>query len=157
MARFRHLRKANDSGYDWRQIASGPVNVFRAALENGHNLHVWQFDNPHDIKRGWSWAITDPSLSQSGEKRNPHPDAVSHTWLAAGGEPAASHNYWIQDMPEGAQAPHDRTIPTREEAQREAEQNYQKMFPLGTDTGGHDSGVNYDINDIMNRFKGGEL
>ena len=143
MARFRHLRANTE---DWAQTVGGEgLNVFKKPLENGHNLHVWHFDNNLDHNRGWSWAITDPSLAPPSDSHHPR----SSSWLAAGGDTAHHHNQWSQDMPEGAQVVHDQKIPNREEAQRQVEEHYQKMFPIGTSTGGHDSGVDYDLNRIM--------
>ena len=37
-----------------------------------------------------------------------------------------------------------------DEAKQLAEEHYQRLFPLGTDTGRHDSGVDYsDLNKFM--------
>lgn len=164
MARFRHLH-ANSS--DWIQTHGGDgLDVFKSPLENGHALHVWKFSNDWNKERGWSWSITDPSLppptdpdhwwnqsparshTPAGQRDLEH-HPYSHTWLAAGGDTAYSHNLYTEDAP--GEIVHKRPIATREEAQREAEEHYQKMFPIGTSTGFHDSGVDYD--DIMKNYR----
>jgi hypothetical protein len=43
-----------------------------------------------------------------------------------------------------------KAYPSREHAMRAIEKRYREKFPIGTSTGGHDSGVDYsDINQIM--------
>jgi hypothetical protein len=41
-------------------------------------------------------------------------------------------------------------LPTREHAQAQAEEVYRRLHPIGTNTGGHDSGTDYsDLNKFM--------
>lgn len=43
-----------------------------------------------------------------------------------------------------------KAYPTREHAMRAVEERYRQKFPIGTNTGPHDSGVDYsDLNKFM--------
>jgi hypothetical protein len=120
-----------------------------APLENGHELHAWSYDDsrwpemgsnggPSDY--GWSWAIVNPSkYPDEPDKYNDHQDP-EHFLAGDGGD---SGDF---DDPN-----HNDFIPTLEQAKKQAEQHYQRIFPLGTDTGKHDSGVDYD--DIMRNYR----
>lgn len=161
--------------FDWQQQQYDPgkhtwyeqklfddVELHKAPLENGHELHAWRYTQHPDDKEGWQWAINDPSRSSeygtfpnddhAGDWSNydGSPPQIS-TWLACGGVGAASdadlsRKHRKLDL-EVAHADH---IPTLEHAKAQAQNHYQNMFPIGTNTGSHDSGTDYsDLNKFM--------
>jgi hypothetical protein len=163
------------TAFDWQQRQYDPgkhtsyeqklfddVELHKASLENGHELHAWRYTQHPDDKEGWQWAISDPSRSSeygsypddgdAGDWSNydGSPPQIS-TWLACGGVGAASdadlsRKHRKLDL-EVAHADH---IPTLEHAKAQAQNHYQNMFPIGTDTGSHDSGVDYsDLSKFM--------
>lgn len=159
MARFRHL--ATSSAFPWRPDDREWVygdygqyewdtEAWHAPLENGHRLRVWD-DSQTEPSRGRE---AEPPSSHwkggwdEGEDFPNDPDMP--------GYPNNQHPYWEavydEDSPLRAKA-----YPSREQAMRAVEQRYRQKYPLGTSTGSHDSGVDYDINDIMRRFDNGEL
>lgn len=122
-AALRRVAFTGDS--DWKIDQWGN---HECRLENGHVLYCTQVKSRPEV--GWQWGIYD---------RN-HPDPeVRASAVRKGGQ------RWGGDTPDD---PQDH-LPTAEHARRQAEQEYQKMFPLGTSTGGHksqigDSGVDYE-------------
>ena len=120
--------------FDWKtreQYAGyGPgAGFYEAPMENGHTLQVssgqWGgFDPAHMF---FDYHIMDPE----GQT------------LAYRGFPATD-NY---PPTEGTHPPRMRTV---DEAKKAAEEHYKKLFPIGTDTGPHDSGVDYSD---LNSFK----
>lgn len=149
MAKMRnHAAVRSTAGWaDWRQVdTSGPCPICPwnhpdtirhvAPLENGHELHAWSYDDdggtPEDY--GWSWAVVDPSkYPAEPNKYSGHVDPEHH--LLTGGDDGSDDGDYI---------------PTLDEAKSRAEAAYQKHVPLGTDTGTHDSGVDYsDLNQLM--------
>lgn len=151
MAKMRHT-----AGWaDWQEVdPEEPCRVcpwthperllHRARLENGHELHAWSWDDtvtgigkngPDEY--GWSWAIVDPSKYPAKRSKYEH-----HQDAHLAGDGGDGGDY---DDPG-----HTDYIPTLEQAKQQAEQHYQKMFPIGTDTGPHDSGVDYSD---LNSFK----
>jgi hypothetical protein len=95
-----------------------------APLENGHELHIWE----NLMGGGWGWAVYVPANEQEA-----HPD----NWPASSdyGRPGCN----------GIKMPK-----TEEEAKAAAEGAYRILFPIGTHTGEHDSGIDYsDLNSFM--------
>lgn len=132
---------------DDREWAYGPgTEAYHAPLENGHRLRVWDD------------TITEPRWAPGGDI--PPEPAGSH-WKGGfdhgvdfpsdpdAGPPYPEHPAWTavyeEDSPLRAKA-----YPTREQAMRAVEKKYREMFPLGTDTGPHDSGIDYSD---LNKFK----
>jgi hypothetical protein len=118
--------------FDWKQTPeheldwSDAKDQWWANLENGHQLGVW--GNPG---QGYSAALDLPFDPE--EPDEPMHEDTDFRWP-------------VRDKNSGRMT----KFPTREHAQRGAEQEYQKMFPIGTNTGGHDSGVDYsDLNKFM--------
>lgn len=132
MAKFRHLRTAGWA--DWKPTAPSVHGGerYRAALENGHVLTM---DN--DPKYGWQWALFEPSGTMTADDGVP----VPVTDLRTGGG-----SRW-KGLPGATATEH---LPTREHARQQAEEAYQKLYPIGTNTGKHDSGVDYSD---LNSFK----
>lgn len=109
---------------------------------------------------GWAdWKVTDewPHLgggahSEEARLENGHRLNVSSgTW---GSNRPPWRWYWgIYDADDNhviGSGDHDPPPHSPEEARQAAEAAYQKLFPIGTDTGGHDSGVDYsDLNKFM--------
>lgn len=126
MAKFRKIAFVHDS--DWELNKWG--TSFESRLENGHVLFVT--GPPRDRpEMGWQWGIYD--------KNHPDPDIRAYP-VRKGGQ------LWGGESPDD---PSDH-LPTAEHAKRQAIKNYKQMFPMGTDTGTHDSGVDYsDLNKIM--------
>ena len=152
MARFR--RQA--AGWaDWRETdpdAPCPICPYErphrdrilhvAPLENGHELHAWSYDGklwpglgsnlgPEEL--GWNWAIVDPSKYPAEPSKYEEHGDPEHTLAGNGGDAGDPDDPWHRDH-----------IPTLEDAKAEAEAHYRRLFPIGTDTGGHDSGFDYD-------------
>lgn len=115
------------TAFDWKPSTSVHGGErYRAALENGHVLTI---DN--DPKHGWQWALFEPSGTMIGDDGIPVPVSDLRTgggsrWKGIPGATATEH------------------LPTREHAQSQAEDAYRRLYPIGTNTGGHDSGVDYD-------------
>jgi hypothetical protein len=82
----------------------------------------------------------DPSkYPEEPSKYESHQDPDHHLAGNGGDGPRGEDDPWHRDY-----------IPTLEDAKAEAEEHYKKMFPLGTNTGKHDSGVDYsDLNKFM--------
>lgn len=98
-------------------------------MENGHELYCTTIKSkPED---GWQWGIYDNNQEDPNDRAYP---------IYRGGQ-----NWGRPEKDE----PNDH-LPTLEHAHRQAEDHYQKLFPVGTDTGSHDSGVDYsDLNKFM--------
>jgi hypothetical protein len=127
----RALKKAGAAlrkvGFDWKQTPeheldwSDAKDQWWANLENGHQLGVW--GNPGE---GYHSALDLPF-----DPENPD-------------EPMGEDNDFRWPVRDNNGNGRMTKFPTREHAQRGAEQEYQKLFPIGTSTGTHDSGVDYD-------------
>ena len=145
MARFRHLHAANGQEPDFGHIFGGrrtvghvfdwvPSKKFHnseatfAHLENGHQLGVFT-STPRDPDEGWDWYLWHGPKDERGNRE-----------VIGGGRG------WDGDD----RAHSTDRIPTADDARAAAEDAYSKMFPIGTDTGPHDSGVDYsDLNKFM--------
>lgn len=97
-------------------------NTHTAPLENGHSLQVWQwgrqyYDDPENYPNG------------PGEEDLKHGSGDKWHSQIYGPDEEGLYDKWGHS--------------SKEEAMRDAEQHYEKMFPIGTDTGGHDSGTDY--------------
>lgn len=131
MAKMRnHAAVRSTAGWaDWKVIerfrGSGlDPDVQQARLENGHTLNVSSFGRPGKMDN-WDYHITD----DKGEV------------LGHGGADD-------DDNPTGGRG--GRGIKSLDEAKQLAEEHYRNLFPIGTDTGTHDSGVDYsDLNQLM--------
>lgn len=170
MARFRHLHAAE--GLDWQHGTPLPHTkkwhdeAARDALrdpnrnpdhydsskhsvaltshgEQRYGLEVFPHQPWKDSPPGWAWTIQ----QQNGPDIS-NPDHWGHSFHLQRDHGRASEN------PSGAV--YSGGGDTREEAMAEAEHNFQKHVD-------HLNGQNplkrsdYDINDIMNKFNGGEL
>lgn len=168
MARFRHLRAAERpaSEFPWAPddrdwVYGGEYGLYKpggeayhAPLENGHRLRVWD-----DTINEPRWGPLEPGGSRMGDL--PPEEPGSH-WKAGWDEgvdfpndpampgyPHNTHPHWEavyeHDSPLRAKA-----YPTREEAMKAVERRYRQKYPIGSDTGSHDSGVDYsDLNKFM--------
>ena len=127
MARFRHLRTAGWA--DWKVVERYPsfgpeARTEQAKLENGHTLNIGSFSWGRN-SNFWDYHITD------------------HEGTPVGWGGAADDN-------SPADGQRGTGIMSADEAKQLAEEHYQRLFPLGTDTGRHDSGVDYsDLNKFM--------
>lgn len=163
-----------DAHNSYEQRLYSDVELHKAPLENGHELHAWAYRDEPDAADGWNWAIVDPHSHKSRSyvegyndsldngtdwDVNPHvsgsPPPIA-SWLAGGGmymdsTSATAH----RNLGESFDVAHSDHIPTLEDAKAQAQAHYQKMFPIGTNTGGHDSGVDYgDLNSYMRHLQG---
>jgi hypothetical protein len=117
-------------GFDWKQTPehelgwSNAKDQWWANLENGHQLGVW--GNPGE---GYTAALDLPFDPEDPDEPMGEDVGFRH--------PVREENSGRMTK-----------FPTREHAQRGAEQEYKRLFPIGTDTGGHrseiDSGVDYE-------------
>ena len=106
----------------WDGIAGEdfPEGYHRSKTENGHQLYVYRVRRPD----GFAWSIYAP-----------HQD---------------SDNPATMTMVDGAGHRYGDEIPSVEHAKAAAEEAYKKLFPIGTDTGPRESGVDYsDLNKFM--------
>lgn len=130
LAAFRRIAGWADWKVVERYPSFGPeARTERAKLENGHTLEIssgrWGGSGPQHMF--WDYHIADHDGNT----------------LAYRGFPATD-NY----PPETNS--HPPRMRSAEEAKKEAEDHYQRLFPIGTDTGPHDSGVDYsDLNKFM--------
>jgi len=129
--------------FDWQaySAASPDVEGHHARLENGHTLSVHQDrSKPHE---GWSWGLTVPKgIITDADGSNPQ---EMRELVTGGGK------NW--EKIHGAYASHH--LPSREHAIRQAQEAYQTLYPMGTNTGGHDSGNDYsDLNSYMKHLEG---
>lgn len=107
---------------DWKPARFGQS---WARLENGHTL-----------------AAMPPSQT------NPDRGAEWYLWTGGGGDEdvTGGGRGWEGD-PRAHSTDH---LPTIEHAMAAAEEAYAKLYPIGTDTGPHDSGVDYsDLNKFL--------
>lgn len=121
MARFGHLRTAGWA--DWKIDPHPTMPIDEAHLENGYRMSV----GPSFLTKGsFGYNIYGPPTEQE-------------EWP----EIATSKVHGKEEYPRN---PHrwSHDFLTREQARAAAEKHYEQLFPLGTDTGGHDSGVDYD-------------
>lgn len=129
--------------FDWKPYfaASPTVEGHHARLENGHTLSVHQdHSKPH---QGWSWSVTVPK-GTIYDADGGNPQQMLELVTGGGKNWEGIH---------GAYATHH--LPTREHAIEQAQEAYQTLYPIGTDTGGHDSGVDYsDLNSYMRHLEG---
>lgn len=170
MARFRHL--ATSSAFPWRPddrewvygdygLYHPNTEAYHAPLENGHRLKVWD-----DSITESRWGALDEQGFRLGELP---PEKPGSHWKGGWDEgedfpndpdmpgyPNNQHPHWEAVYDENSPL-RAKAYPSREQAMRAVEQRYRQKYPLGTSTGSHDSGVDYDINDIMRRFDRGEL
>jgi hypothetical protein len=171
MARFRHLHAADGNGldFDWRDKPFGHLPGYVAPLENGDSIEMYGLTN----RKGgqpprWSYHILGPRLpdedlyDENGDRKpgpwHHHTDGNGgHSqWLGSGGQGhlrrdeesgvAPRNEYTDLRQPTDFDNPHD--------AMRAAEHHYRALDRRGI-TPSHTE--DYDINDIMRRFDGGEL
>jgi hypothetical protein len=169
MARFRHLHAAEaPSEFPWAKddrewvygehgLYNPDTEAYHAPLENGHRLRVWDdtINEPH-------WGPLEPGGYQMGnlpaEPPKSHWKAVIDHGAMRPNDPDAyaAAGYPDDWQPSHTVVNHNRSKlrgkahPTLEKAIRAVEQRYRKMFPLGTNTGPHDSGVDYsDLSKFM--------
>jgi hypothetical protein len=110
-------------------------NTHTAPLENGHALQVWQ----------WGAQYRDPD---------------SHEFYSPEEINNPKHQQWdcqiytpTKEDPEYA-VYHKGGFASKEEAMSHSQEQYEKMFPVGINTGGHDSGVDYsDLNSYMKHLE----
>lgn len=147
MAKFR---KSAAPQMDWREVPDkhfDKIQAYVAPLENGHHLVVWgmkpgstansvfNFTNFDGVKDGWM-----AHVDTTSPPPNPDFDTVGH---GISGSKSVK-----PEVPYEGYRPHH--FPTPEHAMEAVEKAYSQMFPLGTNTGGHDSGVDYsDLNKFM--------
>ena len=100
-------------------------------------------------------------LQVNGLPNHPDPRVGYGAMINLGGHPetpwAETQHERIPLAPFATSGPHEEiphlrreSFPSREQAMRFAEDHYRKLFPIGTNTGPHDSGVDYSD---LNSFK----
>ena len=124
----------------------GPgVEAYHAPLENGHRLRVWddtnnedQFMFPKEAPGShWKGGIDEGEDFPNDPQMPGYPNNTHPNWTAA----------YEEDSPLRAKA-----YPSKEEAMRGVEKKYREKFPIGTNTGPHDSGVDYsDLNSVLDQ------
>lgn len=130
--------------FDWQSydLPHNPaVEGHHARLENGHTLSVHQDrSKPHE---GWSWGLTVPmGTLTDADGGNPQQmlnlvTGGGKNWEKINGAYATDH------------------LPSREHAIHQAQEAYKQLYPMGTNTGGHDSGNDYsDLNSYMKHLEG---
>ncbi len=143
MAKFRRVASPQ---FDWRRAPElddqkfikdyvpgvyrdqGPQDHHIAPLENGHVLIVRRFNKPGTQWSEGDWDYWIQGASAHPQLKNYHPTDDSYDVLG--------HGF--------------RGLPSKEHAIQAAEQAYRRLVPIGTDTGRHDSGVDYSD---LNSFK----
>jgi hypothetical protein len=129
---FGHIlggrRTANGLGFPWRPNKRWTGYEWEEAnLENGHQLAV--YPHPNDPDEGWDWYLWHGPTQEDGSRD-----------VTGGGRG------WDGDD----RAHSTEHIPTADHARAAAEAAYSELFPIGTDTGPHESGVDYsDLNKFM--------
>ena len=130
IAKMTSGRRVTAGWADWKSDDSVPsFPLDSATLENGHRLSVGQsFLTPG------SWGYT---IYGAPTEDNEWPQIAESPVINKDTHPNYP-NAWKHEML------------TREQARDAAEKHYEKLFPIGTDTGSHDSGVDYsDLNKFM--------
>jgi hypothetical protein len=160
------------SSYEQRLYSD--VELHKAPLENGHELHAWAYRDEPDAAEGWNWAIVDPHNHKSRNYVDGYNDSLDNdtdwdvnphfsgspppiaSWLAGGGMHMNSMSTSAhRNLGESFDVAHSDHIPTLDDAKAQAQEHYQGMFPIGTNTGGHDSGLDYsDLNSYMRHLEG---
>jgi hypothetical protein len=130
----RHIVARRFLAFDWKPVKwadpEATDEMYRAKLENGHALSCYQIPDAPD--HGWMWSIYEPV--KPGE--HPNPQAM---------------RYVAGDGGEGL-------YPTFDHARQAAEDEYQQRYPIGTDTGSHDSGNDYtDLSGYMKHLESHRL
>lgn len=134
--------KNHYDGDDWM---GGYLTFHKARLENGHELHAWRYENP-EAGQGWNWGVVDP---EQPKPEHEYSLPGEFKYLAKAGEDAK-----YDDRQTGGSLIHGDQIDSFDEAKQQAQKHYQKIFPIGTDTGFHDSGVDYsDLNSYMRHLE----
>lgn len=130
------------TAFQWQRHIDAPdLESHKAKLENGHELHAWQVRGPEGDGDGWHWAISNPgNISDDELSEWSHPEELGH--MAVAGRNAG----WVSD---GGTVVHDDYIYSLDDAKQQAQEHYKTLFPIGSDTGPHDSGVDYSD---LNRF-----
>jgi hypothetical protein len=154
---FPWAAEDRDWAYGEYGLYNSDTEAYHAPLENGHRLRVWD-DTINEPRWG--------PLEEGGHKMGDLPP-----------EPPKSH--WKGGFDHGVDFPSDpeahaaagyptnwkpsytsvyeessplraKAYPTKEQAMRAVEKRYRETFPIGTNTGKHDSGVDYsDLNKFM--------
>jgi len=125
------------TAFDWKpDYGSKTIGTerLRAALENGHSLAIQDHG-----EYGWNWSMFAPAGHMEDEAGGP-PIPIRELVTGGGSRwKGVPGSYYSTDH-----------LPTKEHARQQAEEAYQKMYPIGTNTGPHDSGVDYsDLNKFM--------
>jgi hypothetical protein len=125
--------------FDWKpDHASNDTERHRAALENGHVLAIQDHG-----KYGWNWTMFAPAGHMEGMNGGP-PETVTELVTGGGARWKGLPGFYSTDH-----------IPTREHARQQAEEAYKRLYPIGTDTGGHDSGTDYsDLSGYLRHLEG---
>lgn len=130
-----------------------------APLENGHWLEVNGLPNhpasrpeaPASRQQGYAARINLGGYPDVGWSRTQH-DRIGIAPLT---HKALENEYsWLSSGPDAKQSPYLREpYNSRQEAMKGAEDHYKAMFPIGTNTGDHDSGVDYsDLNSFKDQL-----
>lgn len=141
MARFRHLRTADEQGldFDW-QPRDDSRHGSQALLENGDWLEVSRHVPARDPREIWEYTLMGP--------------AVPHDELPGAARMSPSRGGAGTGHPILGQGAGVNGFDSHEEAQQAAETHYKALNRSGvTPSVTH----GYDINDIMRRFNRGEL
>lgn len=157
VSEFPWGKEDRDWAYGKHGLYGQGTEAYHAPLENGHRLRVWD-----DSITEPRWGPLKPGGYQMGdlppEKPGSHwkggfdhgvdfpRDPAAHE---AAGYPLpwgpAFTAVYEENSPLRAKA-----YPSKEEAMAAIEKKYRETFPVGTDTGTHDSGVDYsDLNSLM--------
>jgi hypothetical protein len=123
------------TAFDWKPdpLSLEGTERHRAALENGHVLAI-----QHHPDHGWNWTMFAPAGHMEGINGGP-PTPITELVTGGGARWKGLSGFYSTDH-----------LPTKEHARQQAEEAYQKLYPIGTNTGGHDSGTDYsDLNKFM--------
>lgn len=129
--------------FDWkeRELRLGPnvsKTTYRAMMENGHGLVAHEADNPEN---GFHWSIYEPAPF-TPKPGSPMAGLMKLVSFGGSGRDQTPSLYSGEHLP------------TLEHAKQQAEQAYQELYPIGTDTGSHDSGVDYsDLNSYLRHLE----
>lgn len=148
MAKFRHLRTAGWGDWTPHVDDDGSCRPFYLqgyGMEGNHDHHLAHLENGHKLevlgvgRQSWNeepnrWV----AFYHDGQTDDRYPNTRpqdGHSVINPDHHPSPGNHFW----------------PSKEHAMQAAENAYQKAYPIGTDTGGHDSGVDYD--DIMRNYR----